>query len=186
MKMVRLLAGMAIGLCVGCGLMPAEQASIRVSAETLPWTDMSRYRTYRWWLPPPEPSRRVSEREALIDWYVRNGVDRELAARGYVPDTAGAPDFVVRYTVAQYEGETSSFQDYLQYRAEGGSKGMGDAFMGYEVGTLEITITDVATRRVAWRATASAIIEGDAKGKRIDPAVREMMVRLPANARAAQ
>ena len=179
------LMGIVIGLCAACGVMPAGQATVRVAAETFPWADLSRYHTYRWWLPPPTADRALSERETLIDWYVRNAVDRDLAARGYVPDVAGTPDFVVRYAVAMREGATSSFQDYLQYREEGGTKGMGEAFMGYDVGTLTITLVDVATRRVAWRATASAVIEDDARGKRIDPAVRDMMAQLPATARAA-
>jgi hypothetical protein len=167
---------------VACGLAPPAPASIRVSAESFPWANLSHYRTYRWWKPPPE--RGLSEREALIDWYVRNAVDRELAARGWVPDVRGTPDFVVRYEVSLADGSTSSFQDYLQYRSEGGSKDMGEAFMGYEVGTLTITLVDVESRRPAWRGHASAIVEQDARGKRIDPAVHEMFARLPGTTRA--
>ena len=32
--------------------------------------------------PPPQKGQGFSERDMLIDWYVRSGVDRELAARG--------------------------------------------------------------------------------------------------------
>jgi hypothetical protein len=121
----------------------------------------------------------------LTDWYVRNAVDRELAARGWVPDVAGTPDFVVRYEVRLGEASTSSFQEYLQYRAEGGGKDMGEAFMGYDIGTLTVSLVDVASRRVAWRAQATAVVEQDARGKRIDPAVHDMFARLPATAHAA-
>jgi hypothetical protein len=174
---------LAIGPCVACGIAPAGPAPARVSAERLPWADLSHYRTYRWWKPAPEGG--LSEREALTDWYVRNAVDRELAARGWVPDVAGTPDFVVRYEVRLGEASTSSFQEYLQYRSEGGAKDMGEAFMGYDVGTLTVSLVDVASRRVAWRAQATAVVEQDARGKRIDPAVHDMFARLPATAHAA-
>ncbi len=179
---VAVAIGFVVAGGVACGLAPATPASIRVATESFPWTELSRYRTYRWWKPPPE--RGLTERESLVDWYVRNAVDRELAARGWVPDVRGTPDFVVRYEVSLAEGSTSSFQDYLQYRSEGGSKDMGEAFMGYEVGTLTVTLVDVESRRPAWRGRASAIVEQDARGKRIDPAVHEMFARLPETARA--
>jgi hypothetical protein len=116
---------------------------------------------------------------------VRNAVDRELTARGYTLAARGTPDIVVRYAVRMQQGSTSSFQDYLQYRAEGGTKDMGQAFIGYDVGTLTLTMIDAASGRDAWRAKASAVVESDARGKRIDPAVQEMMAQFPARAATA-
>ena len=165
----------------GCGLAPAGPAAIRVDAEMLPWADVSQYRTYRWWAQPIDRQRGgYDEREALIDWRVRQAVDRELAGHGYVAAGTGTADFVVSYDVRLEGTSTSSFQDYLQYRAEGGQKDMGDSFIGYDRGTLVLEVHDVATRRVAWRGTASAIIEDDARGTRIDPAVQQMLARFPA------
>jgi hypothetical protein len=172
---------LAIALGSGCGLAPAPQPAIRVDAEQFPWADVSRYHTYQWWSPPLEQSRRgFDEREALLDWHVRQAVDRDLAARGYAPAGAGKADFIVSYDVALRDASTQSFQDYLQYRADGGRKDMGEAFIGYTRGTLTLEFQDATTRRVAWRATASAIVEDDARGKRIDPAVQQMLDRFPA------
>ena len=179
-----LLASALVVLGAACGIAPAGPARIRVDAETLPWANMSGYRTYRWWqLPMSERRRGYSEREALLDWRVRKAVERELGARGYAEDTAGTPDFVVRYDVRLREESTSSFRDYLAYRADGGGKDMGDALMGYEEGTLTLEVVDVAARRVAWRSTASAVIEQNPDGKLIDPAVAQMLARFPAAAR---
>jgi len=174
----------ALVLAVACGIAPAAPTNIRVQSETLPWANMSAYRTYRWWqLPLSERGGGYSEREALLDWRVRQAVDRELTARGYAEDTAGTPEFVVRYSVRVREESTSSFRDYLAYRADGGGKDMGDALMGYAEGTLGLEIVDVATRRIAWRATATAVVEKDPQGKLIDPAVKEMFERFPATRR---
>jgi hypothetical protein len=177
------VALLACAFSVACGVAPAGPTRIRVNAETLPWTDVSRYQTYRWWQLPLREKPGYGEREALLDWRVRQAVDRELAGRGYAEDTAGSPDFVVRYNVRLREESTQSFRDYLAYRVDGGGKDMGESLMGYEEGTLTLEVVDVASRRIAWRAMASAVIEKDPKGKLIDPAVAKMMERFPAGAR---
>jgi hypothetical protein len=182
-RRARLLPALALVVAAACGIAPAGPTKIRVSSETFPWATMSGYRTYRWWQLPVDQGAGYSEREALLDWRVRQAVDRELAARGYAEDTAGTPEFVVRYSVRLREASTDSFRDYLAYRADGGGKDMGDALMGYEEGTLGLEIVDVATRRIAWRASATAVVEQDPKGKLIDPAVQEMMERFPATRR---
>ena len=167
-----------------CGLAPPATPTVQVSAEVLPWGDLSAFRTYRWWqLPLVERSSRVDEEEARIDWHVRQAVDHELATRGYAPDTVRRPDFVVRYTAGFYDAHTSSVSEYLTYRAEGGGQGMGEAFMGYERGMLMIELVDAATAKVAWRGKASAIVQGRAGGKRIAPAVQQMMASVPAAVR---
>jgi hypothetical protein len=182
MSRARLL--LALVLAVGCGIAPAAPTKIRVQSETLPWANMSTYQNVPLVAAAPERARRrYSEREALLDWRVRQAVDRELAARGFAEDTAGTPEFVVRYSVRVREESTSSFRDYLAYRADGGGKDMGEALMGYAEGTLGLEVVDVATRRIAWRATATAVVEKDPNGKLIDPAVAEMMERFPATRR---
>jgi uncharacterized protein DUF4136 len=174
---------LAAAIGAACGLAPAVEPTVHVTAEVLPWGDFSRFHTYRWWLPPMVDSdRRYAERDKRIDWFVRDAVDRELAARGYQPDTAGRPDFVVRYTVNVVEDSTTSFNGYLSYRAEGGGKDMGDALMGFERGTLTIELVDVPSRQVTWRGQATAILEQEAGGKRIAPAVQRMMTNVPARA----
>lgn len=181
MRMMVVMAVVATALATGCGFVPAGGNRIAVKAEQYPWADVSGYRTYRWWAPAYRENRDGSgTREAVLDWRVRSAVDRELAARGYRPAAAGEKaDFVIAYQISVREASTDSVQDYMEYRAEGGTRDMGDAFMGYERGTLMLTITDVATQRVAWRASASAVV-GDGKGERVDPAVRDMLQKFPA------
>ena len=75
---LRRLLPCALVLAAGaaCGLAPAGPTKIRVNAETLPWADMSGYRTYRWWKLPLNQGVGYSEREALLDWRVRSAVER--------------------------------------------------------------------------------------------------------------
>jgi hypothetical protein len=167
-------------LVAACGLAPSTGIQISVEAETMPWADLTAYRTYAWWMPSAVDRHAYTdrgEREAKIDWRIRSAIDVGLAGHGFVPDPA-SPDFIVSYRVSIVEDHTSSFQEYAAYRAQGGTKGLGDAYMGYRRGVLRIEIRDATTQRVAWRGTATAIADGS--GRRIEPAVQQILARLPA------
>ena len=166
-------------LVAACGIAPSTGIQIGVEAETMPWADLAAYRTYAWWTPSVVDRHRypdVDEREAKIDWRIRSAIDAGLSAHGFVPDAA-SPDFIVSYRVAIAEDHTSSFHEYASYRAQGGTKGLGDAYMGYKRGVLRIEIRDATTQRVAWRGTATSIADGS--GRRIEPAVQQILARLP-------
>jgi hypothetical protein len=150
----------------------------RSRVETPPSANMSKYRSYGWWRPPlNEGPRGYSDDEERLDLAVRNVVESELSARGFYPGTR-APDFVVRYGVALYEKPTQAFRDYLSYRADGGGKDEGAAH-GAPAGTFTLEAIDVATRRVAWRAIAPAVIKPGPSGEQVTPAVRQMMESVP-------
>ena len=103
-------------------------------------------------------ARGYSDDEERLDLAVRLVVEKELSARGYHGDTVGRPDFVVRYGVALYAEATPSFRDYLSNPADGRGTDMG-AGHGSPPGTFTLEVTDVATGRVAWRATAPAVFK---------------------------
>lgn len=171
-----LLAGFA-----ACGFAPKGPTRIQVTAEQLPWVDMSTYQTWAWWSGALESRPGVGTDEALLDWRVRQDVAAHLAARGYRQAAAGErPDFIMSYDVSRDVGSTSSFRDYLSYRAEGGSEDMGEAFMGYEEGQLLLRAVDAASRRIAWRGRATAILEGRVKPELIDRAVADLLAKFPA------
>jgi len=166
-------------LVAACGIAPSTGIQIGVEAETMPWADLAAYRTYAWWTPSVVDRHQYAdrgEREATIDWRIRSAIDAGLTGHGFVPDPA-SPDFIVSYRVAIAEDHTSSFQEYANYRAQGGTKGLGDAYMGYKRGVLRIEIRDATTQRVAWRGTATSIADGT--GRRIEPAIQQILARLP-------
>jgi hypothetical protein len=164
-----------------CGVVPVNSVQIGVEAEAMPWADISAYRTYRWWQPSVIDRHQYAdsvEREAKIDYRIRAAIDADLRAHGYVPDIKGHPDFIVSYRIAMVEDHTSTFSDYAEYRAQGGNRGLGDAYMGYQRGVIRIEIHDAATDRLAWRGTATSIADGS--GRRIEPAIQQILARLPA------
>jgi hypothetical protein len=170
-------------LCGGCALLSPPGKEIQVTAEQLPWVDASRYRTYRWWARPlNESGGGYNQEEALLDWRIRKAVDAGLSALGYMRALSGKADFVVAYKLSRSDTSTTTFRDYLQYRAEGGEKEIVDARFGYERGTLVLDFQDEATGRRAWRAAASAVIGEANTGDLVERAVQQMLQRFPAAA----
>lgn len=167
-------------LVPACGLAPKTTPRIQVTAETLPWVDPATWQTWTWWRGPLEGTG-VGTDEGLFDWRIRQAVAANLAARGYTEAAPGTrADFVMSYDVSRDVQSTSSFRDYLNYRAEGGSQDMGDAFMGYEEGQLLLRATDTRSRRVGWRGRATAVLDGRVKPDLIDQAVADVLARFPA------
>ena len=170
---IRLLPALLAVLC-GCG------PRIDVRAERSTIATFGRYGTYAW-ATPAAPARSAAETEAsLLDWRIRNAVDRALAAKGYTR-TDGAASLLADYDVALRERNTESGQDNVRYRRQGGTKDMGESFVaGYEEGTLVLQLVDARTRVLAYRASASAVIEPNGDRGRLEKAIEQMLADLPA------
>lgn len=152
---------------------------VQVNAERSTVATFGRYGTYAWAL-PATPARSAGETEAsLLDWRIRNAVDHALTAKGYVR-TEGAASLLADYDVAVREGNTESFQEYFRYRRRGGTKDLGESFVaGYEEGTLVVHLVDPHTRVLAYRASATAVIERDGDRRRLEKTVERMLADLP-------
>ena len=171
--LVVLLAALA-----GCASKPV----LRVSAERSAATDFAAYRTYRWASVAPEASldRARSGRE-LLDWRIRNGIENQLAARGYEQVQSGKADIIVGYHLDLREKNTESVGDYVRYRESGGQEGMQEAYVfGYQEGTLVIEAVDGATRRLVWHSAAGPLLNPDIQQDQVREAVQRMMERFPA------
>ncbi len=152
---------------------------VDVQAERSTVATFGRYGTYAW-ARPAAPARYAAETEAsLLDWRIRNAVDRALGAKGYVR-TDGAASLLADYDVAVREHFTDSFQDYFGYRRRGGTGDMGTYFIqGYEEGTLVLHLVDPRTGVLAYRASASAVVEQNGDRGRLEQAVERMLAELP-------
>jgi hypothetical protein len=53
------------------------------------------------------------------------------------------------------------------------------AARGAPAGAFTLEAIDIATRRIAWRATAPAVIKAGPSGEQVPPAVRQMMESVP-------
>jgi hypothetical protein len=177
-RRVQLLVAVPLAALVGCASKPA----LRVSAERSAATDFAAYRTYRWASAAPEVDlERARSGRELLDWRIRNGIENQLAARGYEQVQSGKADLIVAYHLDLREKNTGSVGDYIRYRESGGEEGMQEAYVfGYQEGTLVIEAVDGATRRLVWHSAAAPLLNPDVQQDRVRDAVQRMMERFPA------
>ena len=160
---------LALVVSAGCG------AGLRSRVETPASPNMSGYYSYSWWQPPlNQGPRGYTEDEERLDEAVRYVVENNLSAHGFREDSAGVPDFVMRYGVVLYEEPTKAFGDYLSH----GAAGMGAA-RGAPAGTFTLEAVEVSTRRTVWRATTPDVIKRGASPEQVAVAVRQMMESVP-------
>src|SRR4030095_5390555 len=93
--------------------------------------------------------------------------------KGYVR-TEGTPSLLVEYDVSPPSGSTQSFRDYFRYRRDAESLARG-----YDEGTLVLMLWDARTQDVAYRASATAVIDEDTDQRRLEKAIERMLVDLP-------
>ena len=164
---------------VGC----ASAAGVSIHSDRNPAADFGRYTRYVWASAPlgggEWPAR--NDRTAF-DWRVRQLVDEQLAGRGYAQAAPGEADFAVGYRVSTQEKElTDTFGEYAQYRAAGGTQGLGDTWVqGYREGTLVVEVSDARTRQLVWYGSATAVVNPALREQRLPDAIRRIFDRFPA------
>jgi hypothetical protein len=167
-----------------CAVACATAAGVHIKSDRNPAADFRRYASYAWASAPlgggQWPAR---DDRTAFDWRVRELVDKQLAAKGYVRSAPGeAADMLVAYRVSTREKEMSdTFGEYARYRAAGGSEGLGDTFVkGYTEGTLVVEVSDAASRTLAWYGSATAVVNPALREQRLPDAMRRIFERFPA------
>ena len=176
-RLYGLLFAAALATLTGCTSKP----TLRVSAERSPAADFSAYRTYAWATTPVESlSERPRTGPDLLNWRIRNAIEKQLVARGYEEAAAGRADLSIVFHIRRRDAHTETVQDFIQYRESGGQEGMQEAYtFGYEEGTVIIEVLDAATERLVWRSTAGPVINPETQPEKVAEAVQSMMARFP-------
>jgi len=157
-------------LAVACG------PRVDVHGERSRIATFGRYGTYAW-ATPAAPAGSVGEQDAaLLDWRIRNAVDRGLAAKGYVR-SEGAASLLADYDVVTRPEDGAPFRDYFRdRRRDGDSRFAAD---GYPEGSLVLHLVDARTGEIAYRSSATSVIAADVDRQRLDDAVGRMLGDLP-------
>jgi hypothetical protein len=102
-------------------------------------------------------------------------VDRGLAAKGYVR-TEAAASLLADYDVVTRAGDTEGFREYFRFRRGGGTK---DIARGHEEGSVVVHLVDARTHDLAYRASATGVIEEGGDRDRLEKAIARMLADLP-------
>lgn len=170
-----------IALTAGC-------SAGAVKTKSSPSFDVSAYRTYGWGTPAPIViANEERERDAaVLEWTIRDTVDRTLAAKGYQQIVGGEPDFLVDFGIRLEEKSADTFGEYIKYRDEGGKQGLGGAFVfGYEEGTVAIEISDANSRARLWSGSQRMVFDDGQDVTKLERAVASILADFPARSGAS-
>lgn len=177
-----LLAACALVLLAGCATGP------RISTDADPEADFSRYRTWAFYQPI---AMEQSGYSSFLTQRIRDGVRREMEARGYVYDEA-APDLrvnfqgIVQEKTNVYTVPRSDFQYFYSYRHRAYYAvpfWYDEAQVNqYREGTLTVDLVDAARNRLVWTGSAIGRVTRKAPQERameVDRAIAEIYLRYP-------
>jgi len=162
--------------------MAANAQSVRYNAA--PGTDFSKYKTYKW-----VRIENAQYPNQIVDEQIKASIDRQLASKG-LAKVEDDPDLVVVYQAAvNSEKQWNAYStggSYWGWGGWGGWGGMQTTTMTsstINVGSLDVDMYDVSTKKQVWRGEATKTL-GNPKNpekvqKNIDKATRKLMKNYP-------
>jgi hypothetical protein len=170
------------------------QAGLKVNVEFDKTYDFTKVRAFAW---HPDGAGEVkmlelhggNPEEIRARWEptVKDAVEQELAKRGLVPATTGAPDLFVHYYFLVGPGSESQYRG--QFIGAVPPWGLPDfamtttSFKLFEQGTLVLDLIDAPKRSIVWRGIAEAEVNRQRtpaeRDKRIREAASDLLKKFP-------
>src|SRR5262245_30388291 len=172
-----LMAGLLLVWCAA-----ASAQDIRFNF--MPGTDFSKYKTYKWVRVP-----NAQYPNSILDTQIMQAIDSQLATKG-LTKTEDNPDLYVTYQVAvDQEKQWNSYSsggDMWGWGGWGGWGGMSTTTTTSKtinIGTLNVDLYDVPTKKQVWRGAASKTL-GSGKdpnkvNKNLNKAVAKLFKKYP-------
>jgi hypothetical protein len=165
MKILRLLLGLTIVL------MAANAFGQKVTTDSAPNVEWSKYHTYAW-------AEGTPAQDPLLAQRIVAGIDTQLAAKG-LKKVESDPDLVVVYHAATDKQKSLNWSNMGGWGRFGG---MGSAQVDTVVnGQLKVDLADYKAKQFLWRGTATDTVSGDPKknDKKLDKALVKMFEKFP-------
>jgi hypothetical protein len=165
MRIARIVLGLILVL------MAANVFGQKVTTDSVPGKDWSKYHTYAWGEGTPA-------QDPLVAQKIVAGIDAQLAAKG-LKKVDSDPDLLVFYHASTDQ------QKSLNWSGAGGFGrfgGMGSAQVDTVItGQLKVDIADYAAKQFLWRGTATDTVTNDPQknAKKIDKALTKMFQKFP-------
>ena len=153
-----------------------------VRYNSAPGTDFSKYKTYKW-----VRIENAQYPNNLIDEQIRASIDRQLALKG-LSKVDDNPDLVVVYQAAvNQEKQWNAYStggSYWGYGGWGGWGGMETTTMTsstINVGSLNVDMYDVSTKKQIWRGEATKTLGNPKSPEKINRNIDKAMAKLMKN-----
>jgi hypothetical protein len=177
-----LLALALLGLLAACATGP------RISSDSDPSADFSRYRSFAFYSPLAIESQGYA---TLTSGRIKEAARRQMEARGYVYDES-SPDLLVNLNAYMQEKTdlvSTPEVDYDYYYSYRARRYVAVPYWRdrtqvyrYTEGTLNVDLVDAAGNRLVWEGVAVgrvARVKPEERAARIDSAIAEIFARYP-------
>ena len=157
-----------------------------VEYSSVPGTNFAAYKTYKW-----EKAEKAKYPDGLVDQFIRQSVEAELAKKGLSKTESDDADLYVVYQFANREDITwSTFTNEIAW--QGGANSLA-GFRGattnssYVIrrGHLTIDLYDVKQKRLVWEAEATKTIKDKVDPAKVEgnfqKAIAKIFKKYPAN-----
>ncbi len=142
-----------------------------------PGTNFSKYHTYKWVRIPG-----AQYPDQILDEQIKQSIDSQLAAKGFVKTDADNADLDVAYQVS-----IKQEQQWNAYGMGGGWRmggGMATATQStLQIGTLGVDFYDPAAKQLIWRGSATKTLnppkDPNKRQKNLDKAVAKLLKNFP-------
>ena len=178
MMRTRRLAQLAAiaGLLLACSVAASAQD---IKYNYLQGTDFSKYKTYKWVQIP-----NAQYPNSILDDQIKRAIDAQLALKG-LTQTEDNPDLYVAYQVAvNQEKQWNSYSSGGDYWGWGGWRGWGGmsttttTTSTINIGTLNLDIYDVGTKKQVWRGEATKTLGSGKDPKKVEKNLNKAMAKL--------
>jgi hypothetical protein len=164
------------------GLATSLLLALQTSTEFSSKADFSKFKTWSWG-PVDVPDNPRAEKR------IQDGVETQLAAKGWTKAVTGAGDAVVSVhgvvkDTDNYDVLYSGWAPGWNWSGVGVGSGVGTTVQSrVRSGTLVLDIFDAASKSLVWRGTAEGTLgppsEIEANLKKIDQAIEKLLKRFP-------
>jgi Domain of unknown function (DUF4136) len=174
---------------VGCVLLScfAYAAAQDVRYNYLQGTEFSKYRTYKWAQVPG-----VQYPNQILDGQIKQAIEAQLSLKGLNKTESDSPDLYVVYQLAiDKEKQWNAYSTGGDAWGWGGWRGWGGYGGGMQtttatsttinVGTLNLDIYDVATKKQIWRGEATKTVKAQKKPEKLQKNLDKAMAKLLKN-----
>ena len=139
--------------------------------------NFSQYKTYSW--------EKVQTQDSLWVDRIKEAVNTDLAAKGWIPVQSGGDISVVAIATTQNQQTLDTFYDGFgggwRWRGFGGFGDSTTTVETYKVGTLVVDLFDPKTKKLIWRGSASDALsnKSDRNIRNLDKGVQKMFDHFP-------
>ena len=176
---------------LGLALLLSACESMQVTNDFNPAVDFAQFRTWAWKDPAVQyqPNNPMLKSD-LTEQRIIQAVGSQLDQRGLRPVASGAkPDLLVQTYLIVANRQEQVVTNYGYGRPWGGPWGgyWGPAAYNetrnviYQVGTLQIDLTDAKNGRLVWRGSAEKILNNSPTPQERSAAIREAVTKILSN-----